>query len=68
MIDDWEVKGDKVAFKGKGTDPFGNKTTFTGLISDVKKDSFVWQMIDVTIDGKKRGDSDKATLKRTQAK
>jgi hypothetical protein len=68
VIDDWEVKSDKVTFKGKGTDPFGNKTTFTGVISDLKKDSFVWQMIDVTIDGKKRPDSDKLTIKRVQAK
>jgi hypothetical protein len=68
VIDNWEIKGDKVTFKGKGTDPYGNKTTFTGVISDIKKDSFVWQMIDVTIAGKKRPVPTKETLKRAKAR
>jgi hypothetical protein len=68
VTDDWEIKGDKVTLKGKGTDPFGNKTTFTMVLSDIKKDSCVRQMIDVTIDGKKQPDSEKMTMKRAKAK
>ena len=45
---DWEIQGDKVTFKGKGSLPAGNKTAFTMVFSDIKKDSCVWQMIDMT--------------------
>jgi hypothetical protein len=68
VVDDWEIQGDKVTAKGKGSDPFGRKTTFTMVISDIKKDSCVWEMIDVTMDGKKQPDFFKATLKRAEAK
>ena len=68
VIDDWDIQSDKVTAKGKGTDPFGNKATFTLVISDIKKDSFVFQTIDVTIDGKKRDDGAKLSLKRVKAK
>jgi len=68
VIDDWEIQGDKVTAKGKGSDPFGRKTTFTMVLSDVKKDSCVRQMIDITIDGKKQPDSAKVTMKRAKAK
>jgi hypothetical protein len=68
VADDWEIQGDKVTLKGKGSDPSGKKTTFTMVISDIKKDSCVRQMIDVTVDGKKQPDSDKMTLKRAKAK
>src|SRR5439155_22992083 len=68
VIDDWESKGNKVTLKGKGSDTFGRKTTFTMVISDIKKDSCVRQMIDVTIDGKKQPDFAEVTLKRAQAK
>lgn len=37
VIDDWQIQGDKVIAKGKGSDPFGRKTTFTMVISDIKK-------------------------------
>jgi hypothetical protein len=49
---DWEIKGDKVTFKGKGSLPAGNKTAWTMVFADIKKDSFVWRMIDMTVDGK----------------
>jgi hypothetical protein len=65
---DWEIQGDKVTFKGRGSDPAGKKTNFTMVISDIKKDSCVTQMIDLTVDGKKQPGSNKATLKRAQAK
>jgi hypothetical protein len=68
VIDDWEIQGDKVTLKGKGSDPFGNKTTFTIVIADIKKDSCVWQITDVTIDEKKVPDYPGVTLKRAQAK
>jgi hypothetical protein len=68
VIDDWEFQGDKVTAKGKVSDPFGNKSTFTMVISDIKKDSIVGQMIDVTIDGKKQPDYPKGTMKRAEAK
>ena len=64
MIDDWEIQGDKVTAKGKGSDPFGRMTTFTLVVSDIKKDSCVWQIIDTTIDGKKQPDYPKVELKR----
>jgi len=67
VADDCEVRDDKVTLKGKGTDPYGKKTTFTMVISDVKKDSCVRQMLDVTVDGKKLPDN-KMTLKRVKAK
>ena len=67
VIDDWEIQGDKVTAKGKGSDPFGRKTTFTVVISDIKKDSCVWQIRDTTIAGKKVSDYPGVTLKRTQA-
>jgi hypothetical protein len=68
VVDDWEIQGDKVTAKGKGSDPFGRKTTFTMVISDIKKDSCVRQMIDITIDGKKQPDVAQVTLKRAQDK
>ena len=34
--DDWEIQGDKVAFKGKGSLPAGNKTAWTMVFSDIK--------------------------------
>jgi hypothetical protein len=68
VVDDWEIQGDKVTAKGEGSDPFGRKTTFTMVISDIKKDSCEWQMIDVTMDGKKQPDFAKVTLNRAQAK
>ena len=68
VIEDWEIKSDKVTFKGTGSDPFGNKTTFTIVVSDIKKDSFVWQIIDTTIAGKKQPDYPAVTMKRAQAK
>ena len=68
MTHDWEIQGDKVTAKGKGSDPFGRKTTFTMVISDIKKDSCVRQMIDVIIDGKKQPDFAEVTMKRAQAR
>jgi hypothetical protein len=68
VIDDWEIHGDKVTAKGKGSDPFGRKTTFTMVISDINKDSCVRQMIDIIMDGKKQPDFVKVTLKRAEAK
>ena len=68
VVDDWEIQGDKVTAKGKGSDPFGRKTTFIMVISDIKKDSCVREVIDVTIDGKKQPDFAKVTLKRAKAK
>lgn len=67
VIDDWEIQGDQVMAKGKGSDPFGRKTTFTVVISDIKQDSCVREHIDVFIEGKKQPDS-KWTLKRAAAK
>jgi hypothetical protein len=71
--DDWEIQGDKVTFKGKGSLPAGNKTSWTMVFSDIKKDSCVTQLIDLTVDGKKlpAGGSllgDQVTLKRARAK
>jgi hypothetical protein len=68
VIDDWVIHSDKVTLKGKGSDPFGRKTNFTMIISDVKKDSCVREMIDITIDGTKQPDWAKLTMKRAQAK
>ena len=68
VIDDWDIRGDKVTAKGKGSDPFGRKTSFTQVISDIKKDSCVMEMIDVMMDGKKQPDFAKLTLKRAQIK
>ena len=68
VVDDWEIQGDKVTAKGKGSDPFGRKTTFTVVISDIKKDSCVREITDITIDGKKQSDFAKVTLKRAKAK
>jgi hypothetical protein len=68
VIDDWEIQGDKVTAKGKGSDPFGRKTTFTLVLSDIKKDSCVFQTIDVTMDGKEQPDMFKMTLKRAETK
>ena len=66
VIDDWEIQGDKVTAKGKGSDPFGRKTTFTMVVSDITKDSCVRQFIDATMDGKKQPDFARVTLKRAQ--
>jgi hypothetical protein len=67
--DDWEIQGDKVTFKGKGSLPAGNKTAFTMVFSDMKKDSCLTQMIDLTVDGKKQPEGNyKVTLKRAKAK
>ena len=68
VVDDWEIQGDKVTAKGKGSDPFGRKTTFTMVISDIKKDSCAREFTDTFIDGKKQPDFPKITLKRAQAK
>jgi hypothetical protein len=69
MTHDWEIEGDKVTFKGKGSLPAGNKTAFTMVFSDIKKDSCVTQMIDLTYDGKKQPDLHyKSTLKRAKAR
>ena len=70
VMHDWEIKGDKVTFKAKGSLPAGNKTAWTMAFSDIKKDSFVWQMIDMTVDGKEvePGLLMKWTLKRAEAK
>jgi hypothetical protein len=68
VIDDWEIQGDKVTAKGKGSDPSGRKTTFTMVVSDIKKDSCVRQTIDITMDGKKHADFAKVPMKRAQAK
>jgi hypothetical protein len=38
------------------------------VISDINEDSCVWQMIDVTMDGKKQPDFPQVTLKPAQAK
>lgn len=66
----WEVKGDKVTFKGKGSLPAGNRTTWTMVISDIKKDSCVQQLTDMTVDGKKAPGLAgwKWTLKRAKAR
>jgi hypothetical protein len=68
VVDDWDIQGDKVTAKGKGSDPFGRKTTFTMVLSDIKKDSCVREMIDVTIDGKKQPQFAKVPMKRAQAR
>jgi hypothetical protein len=66
---DWKVQPDKVTFKGQGSLPAGNKTGWTMVYSDIEKDSCIWQLIDMTVDGKKApGQHIKATLKRAQAK
>ena len=64
------IKGDKVTFKAKGSLPAGNETAWTMVFSDIKKDSFVWQMIDLRVDGKEvePGLLMKWTLKRAEAK
>jgi hypothetical protein len=68
-VDEWEIQGDKVSFKGKGSLPAGNKTAFTMVFSDIKKDSCVTQMIDLMYDGKKQPDLHyKVALKRAQAR
>jgi hypothetical protein len=64
---DWEIQGDKVTFKGKGSLPAGNKTSWTMVYSDINKDSCVWQLIDLTVDGKETPGF-KWTLKRAKAK
>ena len=70
VMHDWEIKGDKVTFKAKGSLPAGNKTAWTMVFSDIKKDSFMWEMIDMTVDGKEvePGLLMKWTLKRAEAK
>jgi hypothetical protein len=68
VVDDWAIQADKVTAKGKGSDPFGRKTTFTVVISDITKESCLREAIDVTIDGKKQPDFAKVTLKRVPAK
>ena len=69
MTHDWKIQGDKVTFKGKGSLPAGNKTAWTMAYSDIKKDSCVWQLTDLTVDGKKEpGHHFKWTLKRAKAK
>lgn len=69
---DWEIKGDKVMFKGKGSLPAGNKTAWTMIYSDIKKDSCVFQLIDLKVDGNPVPDSKSwpgfASLKRAEAK
>jgi hypothetical protein len=67
---DWEIKGDKVTVKAKGSLPAGNKTAWTMVFSDITKDSFVYQMTDLTVDGKEiePGLLFKWTLKRAEDK
>jgi hypothetical protein len=66
---DWEIQGDKVTFKGEGSLPAGNKTAWTMVFSDIKKDSWVWQLIDMMVDGKKEPSHHMEwTLKRAKAK
>jgi hypothetical protein len=68
VIDDWEIQGDKVTAKGKSSDPFGRKTTFTMVLSDIKKDSYARECSDTYIDGNKQPDYAKVTVKRAEAK
>lgn len=67
---DWEIKGDKVTIKAKGSLPAGNKTAWTMVFADIKKDSFVWEMIDCAIDGKEAepGGLFKWPLKRAETR
>ena len=66
---DWKIEGDKVTGKSTGSLPAGNKTAWTMVISDIKKDSCVWQLTDMTVDGKKEpGYHIKWPLKRAEAK
>jgi len=58
-----------VTFKGKGSLPDGRKTAWTMVYSDIKKDSCVTQLTDMTVDGKKEpGHHFKVALKRAKAK
>jgi hypothetical protein len=67
--DDWEIQGDKVTFKGKGSLPAGNKTSWTIIYSDINKDSCTAQMTDVLIDGQASPSQPgwKVMLKRVEA-
>jgi hypothetical protein len=65
---DWEIRGDKVSFKGKGSLPAGNKTAWTMVFSDITKDSCVYQLTDMTVDGKKVPGHSKVALKRARAR
>jgi hypothetical protein len=62
------IRGDKVSFKGNGSLPAGNKTTWTMAYSDITKDSCVHQMFDLTVDGKKVPGHSKVALKRAKAR
>ena len=70
--DDWEIQGDKVTFKGKGSLPAGNKTAFTMVFSDINKDSCVTDLTDLMVDGMKQPDAGllghPVTLKRVEAR
>jgi len=67
LTHDWEIQGDKVTFKGNGSLPAGNKTAWTMVYSDIKKDSFGWRLFDMTVDGKEAPGFE-WTLKRAEAK
>jgi hypothetical protein len=68
LTHDWEIQGDKVTFKGRGSLPAGNKTAWTMIFSDIKKDTCVYQLTDMTVDGKKAPGHHKVTLKRARAR
>ena len=68
-VDDWEILGDKVTFKGKGSLPAGNKTSWTMVYSDIKQDSCTTYLTDMLVDGKEQpGHHLKSTLKRVESK
>ena len=69
-VDDWEIQGDKVTFKGKGSLPAGNKTAWTMIYSDINKDSCTTQMTDVLVDGQASPSQPgwKVMLKRVEAR
>lgn len=67
LTHDWEIRGGKVTFKGKGSLPAGNKAAWTMVYSDIKKDICEWKLIDMTVDGKE-APGWSWTLKRAVAK
>lgn len=67
--DDWEIQGDRVTFKGKGSLPDGRKTAWTMVYADIKKDSCVTYLTDMMVDGEEQpGHHLKSTLKRVEAR
>lgn len=68
-VDDWEIQVDKVTFKGEGSLPAGNKTAWTMVYSDIKKDSCIMDLTDMLVDGREQpGHHLKSMLKRVEAK